>query len=151
VPRLVLLELEGQVQDRVHRGELPVGVGPVLVRLEDAGQQRRLATLAVRRRLSVPQLRRLVDNVRGTLARRRSPVLPPDDELNGGGLSRTRQSLLNALRTEPHQTLTFGQLAAVAECTCCACGMASLPAVCSACPLVDLLSSVLARPARDAR
>jgi ParB family chromosome partitioning protein len=149
--RLVLLELDGQVQDRVHRGELPVGVGPVLVRLEDAGQQRRLATLAVRRRLSVPQLRRLVDHARGTLARRRSPMLPPDDEPNGQGLSRTRQSLLDALRTERYQTLTFGQLAVVAESTCCACGMASLPAVCSACPLVDLLSSVLSRPACDVR
>jgi len=149
--RLVLLELDRQVQDRVHRAELPVGVGPVLVRLEDAVQQRRLATLAVRRRLSVPQLRRLVDQDRGTLARRRSPMLPTDDEPDGVGLSRTRQSLLDALRTQPYQTLTFGQLAAVTETTCCACGMASLPAVYSACPLVDLLSSVLARLTSDVR
>lgn len=66
--RLVLLDVDSQVQDRVHRGELPVGIGPILVMLEDARQQRRLATLAVRRRLSVPQLRRLVDEARGTLA-----------------------------------------------------------------------------------
>lgn len=149
--RLVLLELDNQVQDRVHRGELPVGEGPVLVLLEDAVQQRRLAMLAVRRRLSVQQLRRLVDEARGTLARRRSPQLPPDDEADGAGLSRTRQSLIDALRAKQHQTLTFGHLAAVTEATCCACGMASLPAVCTACPLVDLLSSVLTQPARDAR
>jgi ParB family chromosome partitioning protein len=147
--RLVLLDLDNQVQDRVHRGELPVGVGPVLVMLEDARQQRRLATLAVRRRLSVPQLRRLVDQARGTLARRRAPTLPSDDELDGGGISQTRQSLVDALRAQPRQTFTYGQLAAVTEATCCACGMQSLPAVCNACPLVDLLSSVLAGPARD--
>jgi len=141
--RLVLLELDRQVQERIHRGELPVGVGPVLVTLDDPVRQRRLAMLAVRRRLSVPQLRRLVDQARGTLARRRSPTLPSDDEPDGGGLSRTRQALLEALRTQPEKTFTFGELAAVTERTCCACGMASLPAVCSACPLVDMLTAVL--------
>jgi ParB family chromosome partitioning protein len=147
--RLVLLELDNQVQDRVHRGELPVGVGPVLVALEDTRQQRRLATLAIRRRLSVQQLRRLVDQARGTLARRRAPTLPTDDEPDGGGISQTRQSLVDALRAQPRQTFTYGQLAAVTEATCCACGMESLPAVCRACPLVDLLSSVLSQPALD--
>jgi ParB family chromosome partitioning protein len=148
--RLVLLELDDDVQDRVHRGELPVGIGPVLVMLDDIRQQRRLATLAVRRRLSVPQLRRLVDQARGTLARRRSPTMTTEDEPDGGGLSNTRQSLVDALRAQPHETFTFGRLAEVTEATCCACGMTSLPVVCSACPLVDLLSSMLPQPARDA-
>jgi ParB-like chromosome segregation protein Spo0J len=147
--RLVLLELDSQVQDRVHRGELAVGIGPVLVMLDDIRQQRRLATLAVRRRLSVPQLRRLVDQARGTLARRRSPIVTTEDEPDGGGLSNTRQLLVDALRAQPHQTFTYGRLAELAEATCCACGMTSLPVVCSACPLVDLLSSMLAQPARD--
>ena len=143
--RLVLLDLDRQVQERVHRGELPLGVGPVLAALDDPIRQRRLATLAVRRRLSVPQLRRLVDQARGTLAHRRSPTLPSDDEPDGGGISRTRQALLEALSVQPEKTFTFGELAAVTERTCCACGMASLPAVCSACPLVDMLTAVLSR------
>jgi hypothetical protein len=66
-------------------------------------------------------------------------------------LSRTRQSLVDALRAQPDQTFTYGQIATVTESTCCACGMTSLPVVCSVCPLVDLLSSVLALPARDVR
>ncbi|HEY1297020.1 MAG TPA: ParB/RepB/Spo0J family partition protein [Chloroflexota bacterium] len=149
--RLVLLELDNHVQDRVHRGELPVGIGPILVMIDDARQQRRLATLAIRRHLTVAQLRRLVDQARGTVVRRRPPMLPTEDEPDGGGLSQTRQSLVDALRAQPCQTFTYGELAAVTEATCCACGMTSLPVVCSACPLVDLLSSVLAQPYGDVR
>ena len=41
------------------------------------------------------------------------------------------------------RTITFGELARLASSTCCACGMASAPAVCAACPGLELLSAVL--------
>ncbi len=155
--RLVLLDLDPHVQERVHRGELPVGVAPVLLPVRDAGQQRRLATLAVRRRLSVAQVRRLVDQTLGPLRSVPSVSPPtslellPDDDPADSGLSPTREALIAALRGRPDHLLTFADLAAVAEATCCACGLASSPAICDACPLADLLRSLITSDGGHAR
>ena len=142
--RLPLLDLDVRVQEQVHRGELPLRVGLLLVPLRDQGRQRRLANLAVRRRLTVVQVRRLVESA---LALPPSPApaapLPPDDEPNGGGLSLTRLEALEALRTQPDRTITYGQLAALAHGECCACGLGSAPTICAECPNLHLLQAVL--------
>jgi ParB family transcriptional regulator, chromosome partitioning protein len=148
--RLALLDLDRRVQDRVHRGELPVGVAPVLLPVRDPRQQRRLATLAVRRRLPVVELKRLVDQALGSARpalARPTLALPADDDPSGGGLSPTREALLAALRQQPDRALRFGELANLAEATCTACGLASTPAICDACPLADLLRALVGRPA----
>jgi ParB family chromosome partitioning protein len=59
--RLALLDLDTAVQEQVHRGELPLNVAALLRPVHDLAQQRRLARLAVRRRLSVAQVRHLVE------------------------------------------------------------------------------------------
>jgi ParB family chromosome partitioning protein len=151
--RLALLDLDHRVQDRVHRGELPVGVAPVLLPVRDPGQQRRLATLAVRRRLPVAELKRLVDQTLGSACPTPAPppaALPADDDPSGGGLSPTRAALLVALYQQSERTLRFGELATAAEATCCACGLASTPAICDACPLADLLRALVGRGAAHA-
>src|SRR5712691_8814211 len=149
--RLALLDLDVSVQERVHRGELPLRVGLLLVPLRDQARQRRLANLAVRRRLTVVQVRRLVE---AALALPPSPVsaapLPPDDEPSGGGLSLTRLEALEALRTQPDRTITYGQLAALAHGECCACGLGSAPTVCAECPNLHLLHAVLRQEPRCA-
>jgi len=149
--RLALLDLDVSVQERVHRGELPLRVGLLLVPLRDQARQRRLANLAVRRRLTVVQVRRLVETA---LALPPPPMsaapLPPDDEPSGGGLSLTRLEALEALRTQPDRPITFGQLAALAESTCCACGLASAPTICAECPNLHLLHGVLGQEPRCA-
>jgi len=142
--RLALLDLDQRVQERVHRGELPLRVGLVLVPLRDQARQRRLAGLAVRRRLTVVQVRRLVETA---LALPPPPVsaalLPPDDEPSGGGLSLTRLEAIEGLRARADRPITFGQLATLAESTCCACGLASAPTICAECPNLHLLHAVL--------
>src|SRR5205085_4363376 len=99
--RLALLDLDERVQQRVHRGELPMRVALLLVPLRDRARQHHLASLAVRRRLTVLQMRRLVE---AALALpplpAPTPPLPPDDEPSGGGLSLSRLEALEALRTE---------------------------------------------------
>jgi ParB family chromosome partitioning protein len=120
--RLGLLDLDARVQERVHRGELPMRVALLLVPLRDPARQRRLAGIAVRRRLTVAQMRRLIETA---LALPPPPApatsLPPDEEPSGGGLSQTRLEALEALRAQAEQSITFGQLAALAESECCAC------------------------------
>src|SRR5207253_9758396 len=59
--RLALLDLDQDVQDMVHRGELPMRVALQLVPLRDRAHQRRLARHAVRRRLTVAQMRNLIE------------------------------------------------------------------------------------------
>src|SRR5207245_11638664 len=58
--RVALLDLDECVQDMVHRGELPMRVVLQLVSLRDRAHQRRLAMHAVRRRLTVAQLRNVM-------------------------------------------------------------------------------------------
>ena len=54
------LDLDQRVRDRVHRGELPLRVALLLLPLRHHGRQWRLASTAIRRRLTVVQIRRLV-------------------------------------------------------------------------------------------
>jgi ParB/RepB/Spo0J family partition protein len=142
--RLTLLDLDARVQDRVHRGEVPLRVGLALVPLRDQVRQRRLASIAVRRRLTVVQVRQLVEHalVLPPLPTPTAP-LPGDDEPGGGGLSATRLAALEALRAEGDRTISFGQLAALASHECGACGLESAPTVCAECPNLHLLRAVL--------
>jgi ParB/RepB/Spo0J family partition protein len=142
--RLALLDLDERVQQRVHRGELPLRIGLALVPLRDQARQRQLASLAVRRRMTVVQVRRLVE---AALVLPPEPVaavpLPPDDEPSGGGLSPSRLEAIESLRAQADRSITFVQLAALAETACCACGLSSVPAVCAECPNLHLLRAVL--------
>jgi ParB/RepB/Spo0J family partition protein len=149
--RLALLDLDARVQQRVHRGELPLRVGLALVPLRDQVRQRRLAGLAVRRRLTVVQVRQLVE---AALALPPAPAriapLPSDDEPSGGGLSPSRLEALQALRAEADRTISFGHLATLASRECGACGLESAPTVCAECPNLHLLRAVLRYQPRDA-
>jgi ParB/RepB/Spo0J family partition protein len=149
--RLTLLDLDERVQDRVHRGEVPLRVGLALVPLRDQVRQRRLASIAVRRRLTVVQVRQLVEQAL-SLPPLPTPTtpLPGDDEPNGGGLSATRLEALGALRADADRTISFGQLAALATHECGACGLESAPTVCAECPNLHLLRAVLRHRPRNA-
>jgi ParB family chromosome partitioning protein len=141
--RLALLELDQRVRERVHRGELPLRVALLLLPLRDHGRQWRLASTAIRRRLTIAQVRRLVETALALPppAPSCSP-LPADDEPEGAGLSVCRQTALEALRAESDRHISFGDLAALAAKECCACGLASAPTVCADCPNLHLLQAV---------
>ncbi|MDQ6673465.1 MAG: ParB/RepB/Spo0J family partition protein [Chloroflexota bacterium] len=143
--RLSLLELDERVRERVHRGDLPMRVALLLLPLRDPGRQWRLASTAIRRRLTIAQVRGLVETA---LALPPPPgqscclPLPADDEPDGAGLSVCRQTALEALRGEADRHISFRELAALAEMECCACGLASTPTVCADCPNLHLLQAV---------
>ena len=134
------------MQEQVHRGELALNVAALLRPIHDPAPQRRLALLAVRRRLSVAQVRHLVEAALSLPPVPPAP-LPPDDEPNGGGLSPTRQAVLEALRAEPQRPVSCGELADLASMVCCACGLESLPAICAECPNLRLLLAVVQQSA----
>jgi ParB family chromosome partitioning protein len=141
--RLALLDLDPRVQQCVHRGDLPLRVALLLIPLRDRTRQWRLASTAVSRRLTVAQMRRLVETALALPPARPSATpLPADDEAEGAGLSLCRLTALEALRSEPDRHISFGELAALAATECCACGLASAPTVCADCPNLHLLQAV---------
>jgi ParB family chromosome partitioning protein len=148
--RLALLDLDERIQEHVHTGELPLNIGLALMPLRDGSRQRRLANHAMRRRLTVSQVRKLVDAALAIPPTMDSPAaLPPDDDPDGSGLSTSRQQALDALHAQPDRPITFGQLATLAESICCACGLGSAPRICADCPNLHLLRAVLGGQRHD--
>src|SRR6266508_4489742 len=142
--RLALLDLDSRVQDMVHSGDLPLRVALQLVPLRDQTHQLRLARHAVRRRLTVAQVRNLIETALHLPPAQDAPR-PADDERDDEeppGPSVTRQAALDALRAEPDRPITYGQLADLATRECCACGLSSAPAICEECPNLHLLRAV---------
>ena len=148
--RLALLDLDQDVQDMVHRGELPMRVALQLVPLRDHAQQRRLARYAVRRRLTVAQVRNLIETALQLPPAQNAPRPAGDerDDEEPPGPSVTRQAALDALRADPDRPITFGQLAVLAAAECCACGLGGAPAICEECPNLHLLRAVLRKQPR---
>jgi ParB family transcriptional regulator, chromosome partitioning protein len=146
--RVLLLKLDPDVQEFFHTGDLPIGLSAALARVKDPAKQRRIATLAVRRRLTSPQLQALIEASESVRAPAPTPtpirVLPPEDADHDepGKLSSTRQDSLDFLRGSPTRTLTFEQLGNVFEKVCCSCGMGDTPDICAACPLAEMMGEL---------
>lgn len=143
--RLQLLQLDDEVQRRFERGELPLTLVPILARVQDVDQQRRLATIAGRRRLTVPQLETIVERGAGALNRPPPRAQLPPDEAPKAAVSQSRLETLAELRRDGEVSLSLDRLADLCEATCCACGMGHLPDICSACPLMELMQTVRRR------
>ncbi len=142
--RLVLLKLDEQVQWMFHRGDLPLTLAPVLVRVTDPSRQRQVATMAARRQLTVPELERVVERGAGALDSPPPKRTLPPDESPKQGLSPSRVAALEQLQRRADQSISLGNLADLFRLTCCACGMEDLPTYCSGCPMLELVNRVLA-------
>jgi ParB family chromosome partitioning protein len=143
--RLQLLQLDPEVQERFGRGELPMTLAPVLVKVGDRDKQRRLATIAGRRSLTVPALEQIALKWSGELAQpapkpRPAPTTAPAQVSALG--SAGRQDMLKMLRSANGTTVPVARLADLFEATCCACGMGFSGDICSACPLLDAMRAV---------
>src|SRR5207302_2048419 len=88
--RLVLLKLDEQVQWMFHRGDLPLRLAAVLLKVTDPIRQRQVATMAARRQLTVPEIERIVDRGAGALQTPlpRSALAPDQPEKHGLSPSR---------------------------------------------------------------
>ena len=146
--RMVLLKLDEQVQWMFHRGDLPLTLAPVLVRITEPVRQRQVATMAARRQLTVPALERIVERGAGAVGSPPPKLTLPPDESPKQGLSPSRTSALEQLQRRTHESISLGNLADLFRLTCCACGMEDLPTYCSGCPMLDLVNRVLAGSTR---
>lgn len=143
--RLVLLKLDENVQWMFHRGDLPLTLASVLLKVADPVRQRQVATMAVRRQLTVPEIERIVERGAGALqAAPPRSSLPPDNP-EKQGLSPSRVAALDDLAKHSSTSVSLGELADLFRATCCACGAEDLPTYCTACPMLDLVNRVLAR------
>ena len=144
--RLVLLKLDEQVQWMFHRGDLPLTLAPVLLKVADSNRQRQIATRAARRQLTVPEIERMVERGAGALEARppATSSLPPEQP-EKEGFSPSRVVALDGLARSATASVTLGELAEMFRDTCCACGAEDLPTYCTACPMLDLVNRVLGR------
>jgi len=128
-----------------HRGDLPLTLASVLVKVADPIRQRQVATMAVRRQLTVPEIERIVERGAGALKAVPPRTSMPPDEPTKQGLSPSRVAALENLATQAAISVSLGDLAELFRATCCACGAEDLPTYCTACPMLDLVNRVLAR------
>lgn len=144
--RVLLLKLEPEVQELFHSGDLPITLSHALTTIKDPAKQRRIATLAVRRRLTSTQLQALIEASEPLRAPAPVPlhVLPPEEpgDKQVRSMSATRQESLEFLRAAPERTLTYEQLGRAFEKVCCSCGMGDTPEICASCPLAEMMAEV---------
>ena len=143
--RLLLLKLQEQVQWMFDRGDLPLTLAPVLLKVVEPSRQRQIATRAARRQLTVPEIERIVERGAGALQRPAPPSSLPPDDPEKQGLSPSRVVALDRLAEHSEASLSLGDLADLFQATCCACGAEDLPTYCTACPMLDLVNRVIAR------
>jgi ParB family transcriptional regulator, chromosome partitioning protein len=148
--RLQLLELDSYVQEMFDRGELPMSIVPVLLRIPVRERQRQVALQAARQQLTVAQIKQIVEKAAGVLATPAplvkspptNPHLPKPREIP---LANTpgRKEVLERMDQQSGKTVSVAMLAEHFQKVCCSCGMSDLPAYCSACPMVQLVDAVL--------
>jgi ParB family chromosome partitioning protein len=148
--RLLLLKLDPHVQWMFDRGDLPLTLAPVLLRVSEPARQRQIATSAARRQLTVPELERIVERGAGALQAPPPKATLPADAPARDGLSPSRLAALQRLEARAGTQVSLGDLAFLFKSVCCACGMEDLPAYCTGCPMLDLVERVLATTGRHA-
>jgi hypothetical protein len=133
------------VQWMFHRGDLPLTLATVLLRVADPIRQRQVATMAARRQLTVPEIERIVERGAGALQATPPRTSLPAEEPEKTGLSPSRVAALENLATHAGSSVSLSDLAELFRATCCACGAEDLPTYCTACPMLELVNRVLAR------
>ena len=142
--RLKILDLAPELHD-LFRLDLSPALAPILAKVTDWDKQRRLAAMAVQRRLSALQLEDLVDEGTAVLT---VPKASPKGQYGGGGgapskrSNPTRTAAVQLLEGQPERSYTTAELTAALKGVCGPCGMAEIPAVCGECPLPRFLVQV---------
>jgi ParB family chromosome partitioning protein len=159
--RLAILKLPHDLRALFSSGDrqLSVHMAPLLAEITDETEQRRIALMAARRRLTIEQLRKHVKNSgKGAennagdqpVAIENAPRLPPT--------GRSRADVFAAVAEVTETSLRFEQVQTAATLTCETCGIyRQSPEACKSCPLVDMLTSLIKQdlnrtePTRDAQ
>ncbi len=144
---LTILKLDPQVQAIFDQTDLPAGAAPVLLKVADPQMQRRLATMAAGRRITIERLRELVQRGQGVLAGEERPKVAAAEEAAPAPVKLAgpvgRRQAMDLLTQLDGRSITPRQMAALFDDVCgvCGdCGMASLETVCAECPLPQFVA-----------
>lgn len=145
--RLQILQLPITVQ-RLFDGELPITAAPLLLAIENADRQLRLANMIANRTLTVPALKQMVQREK-TAGKTGTNKLSKSDGRSAAAKAAkkanayTRGSAMTDLEGVRNDTLTFGDVLASMDGVCNSCGMTQNPEICAACPLPQLINHLV--------
>lgn len=145
--RLVLLSLDPEVQGLFDAGELPITLAPLLARVSNVDQQRRLARVAALRRLTVSQLGDVVERSLGV---QKTQAPRPKGEQRQAYRSTSpsvgRAEAIDLLQREPERSVTYADIGKLFDDVCgiCGvCGMSRVEIVCRECPLPKFVARLV--------
>lgn len=141
--RHIILKLAPAVQQMFDRNELPTTLAPLLHKVKFHERQERLAGLVATRRLTVPRLKAMVDEMaraeqekparpKGAATKPAAPPAPPPKVVRP---AYSRADALADLKRQADRVWSLDNLVDALEGVCAGCGMAGFPAICGACPL----------------
>jgi ParB family chromosome partitioning protein len=135
--RLAILRLDSGTQKLFNNHEMQVSAVQHLLKIKDPDRQQRLATMVLRRGMTIKKLGTVVDRSLGET----SPGGRPKS-VQKWMLGVPRQDAVDMLAQSPQRSITFAQLRELAEALCCACGMSNTKEVCLACPIPQFIKSI---------
>jgi ParB family chromosome partitioning protein len=149
--RLCILKLPESVQKMYDLNELPITAAPLLIKIESIDRQERLAQMIAARRLTVPKLEEMV--AKAIEAEQVTAQVDRSRNGNRNGNSNrevrkpvdlfTREHAVRALEDLNGTTLTYNDLLKAFDGICERCGMKQHPEICTACPLPQLIHSLV--------
>ncbi len=149
--RLVILKLPLSVQRLFDSNELPITLAPLLTRITDIDRQERLANLVASRRLTVPRLKEMVDQIvdaeqtdaEVTRERRESGKGNKNEAPKRPVVVYTRTDAVADLESRNGSALRYADLLRALEGVCENCGMAGFPDICAACPMPQFIGNLM--------
>ena len=147
--RLVILRLSEKAQDLFDRNDLPLTAAPLLAKVTDVDRQERLAHLVASRRLTVPKLQEMIEDVVEAIQidkqvdRSRSKPKPEKREETPAEAIYSKADAIADLKARNGDHLAFTDLVGAMDGICTKCGLGSHPAICAACPLPQLVRALI--------
>lgn len=150
--RLQILQLPVTVQ-RLFDGDLPITAAPLLLAIQNADRQLRLANMIANRTLTVPALKQMVqkektagkaeDTAGKTGKQPKSDGRSADAKAQKKADAYTRASAVLDLEGVKQDSLTFDDVLASMSGVCNSCGMTANPEICAACPLPQFINNLV--------
>jgi len=139
------------VQRLFDSNELPITLAPLLTRITDIDRQERLANLVASRRLTVPRLKEMVDQIvdaeqtdaEVTRERRESGKGNKNEAPKRPVVVYTRTDAVADLESRNGSALRYADLLRALEGVCENCGMAGFPDICAACPMPQFIGNLM--------
>lgn len=144
---LRILNLGEPVQQMFNSFEMPVTAVAALLKVTNLDRQERLAVMIASRRISVPKLKQMAEELAETEQTDASVEKARRSETKKRALPArvvyTRADAVADLELRNGSALTFTDVRVALERVCDQCGMKNMPDICGGCPLPQFLSNLM--------